>query len=309
MIRPSSLALAEKCTESAYLAQEHNEGSDATERGSLVDDQITAAIRTGVAPTDPDALACYEWVLATFPGYELYPQERVQFIDPETGEVVTEGTTDLLAVKPGVEVVVVDYKKREQYDAGRLTPPDENLQPHTYAVAAGQRFNVASYRMFLLLFGDGQVEPLASREYHETEWWDIIDRACRINRAPRRIVKGDHCGGCWQRKHCRAWILPTADAPSALEAFGKPGGLTPENAAAAVLFVTAVRDMLEIAKGQLESFVDEHGPIRAGGREWGPTSVAGRRSGPSVEECIRAGRPDLVKPGRPSTRYQWKKIR
>jgi hypothetical protein len=278
MIRPSALQLAERCGLAPRLAEQYPQGSEYTERGNEVDEAITLALRSGSTPTDRDAAACVRWAREHLAGYELHPQAQVVLRDPETGEVLTEGTTDLYGLAADKPLIVVDWKKKEQYQLGRLAPPDGNLQTDAYAVAAGMQHGVSVYRKAIVLFGDGEAEALWSRDYPETEWWPVIERIRRIQERKPEPTVGVHCTNCYVRTHCSAWLLPANEGPGALTPFTTPTGLTPETAPKALLVVQAMEDALKVAKERLKDFAREQGGIRAGGKVWGPSTQAGRRS-------------------------------
>lgn len=316
MIRPSSLAIAEHCELSPVLSAEFPETNENIARGNLVDAQVSRTLLGGELATDPDALACIARLSETgllHPHWYRAVQEKISLCDPETGELITEGTPDIAVLAPPDLAVIVDLKKREQWHAGRLSAPDENLQLHAYGLAWAIRTGATAYKLALCLFGDGTAELLWSQAYPVESAKTLLDRVRRIcDRrnvsmigGPRpRATAGPHCLQCYPRLHCPSWTLPANDGDTALAPMTQPGGLTPENSGRALQAVLALRDVAERGQEILKAYVAQHGPIVVGDRQWGPVRMPGRKSGPSVEELEAQGLGHLVKQGRPYE--QWR---
>jgi len=210
MIRPSSLSIAKFCALAPVLSERYPTRNAGTDRGNAVDAQVTASLVSGAEPADADARACVEWFREQFPAprYRIACQKRVTLRDPDTGAIITEGTADVLVHDTQDPVdYVVDLKKREQYDAGRLADPDENLQLHAYALASTAEGR--SYQTYLLLFGSGRAEPIPSKIYTAETWAPILTRIQEINErtGEPRGESGEHCGQCYPRIHCPQWAL------------------------------------------------------------------------------------------------------
>lgn len=326
MIRPSSLSIAERCELAPVLAEEFPTTNANIERGNLVDLQVSRRLLGGAPATDPDALAVLAWITETlgFTGAEGFPQETIALVDPDSGEVLTEGTADYAHVKDGL-VTIVDYKKREQYFAGRLADPDENMQLHAYGLAWALRYGANAYRTVILLFGDGEVQPIWSTNCYTavpwgegvnaTPWLPYLDRiravqARKGERAAKglgrpRPTEGPHCVQCYQRLHCPAWMYPAAEGGTQLAPLAKPGGITKDNAGPLLLYVLAVREAADRAQEMLKAFAMENGgQIVVGERKWKPVTMPGRKSGPSVAELEANNLGHLVRQGQPY--QQWR---
>jgi CRISPR/Cas system-associated exonuclease Cas4 (RecB family) len=228
VIRPSSLSIARYCQLAPALSERFPSRSEATDRGHDVDAQATAELRDGVVATDADARAIVEWVGRELGGQILQLQAPVALQDPDTGGLLTKGTADLVAHDPDwLSVCVVDFKKREQWLAGRLAAPDDNLQAHAYGLAVAIANNARHYNLCLLLFGDGEVEPMWSRRYDVEEWTPVLEEIRAIQDAQSADPKptsGPHCLACYPRLHCPSWTLPALQGPTELEPLTKPGG-------------------------------------------------------------------------------------
>jgi CRISPR/Cas system-associated exonuclease Cas4 (RecB family) len=312
VIRPSSLTLAEDCDLAASLSERFPHKNENTDRGNDVDDQVKDGVINGVVPADPDAAACVRWVQENMGGYKLRLQEKVTLIDEDTGGVVTEGTPDI-AGHQRAYVWIVDVKKREQYDTGRLPEPDDNLQLHAYALAECQLRGASSYRLTLLLFGDGKAEAKTSQEYTVETWTPILERITAINNNQPKNPKGqsgDHCAKCYPRLHCPHWALPAyeqANDGGPLAPLSKPGLLTPDNAGKALMAYQAVKEVMEKAKETLQAYVEANGPIVVGERQWGRSWQPGRMSW-DYKAMERDGLAErYAKIGRPFEQFRWGK--
>lgn len=313
MIRPSSLTLAEHCELAPVLASEYPETNANIERGNTVDREVSRELLGGDEATDPDAVACIAWlktegINGTAPLGFLAVQETVGLCDPETGELITRGTPDIVFIWEN-RVYVIDLKKREQYFAGRLTDVDRSLQLHAYAQAWAIRAGATSYKLAYLLFGDGEASFLWSQVFEMAESRNFLDRMRRIvdksNANAARGTRptptmGPHCTQCYQRLHCPSWLLPAYEGESgALTVLTSPGGLTRDNAGTALMAVMAMEEMAEKAKEILKAFATDNGPIVMGDRQWGPVTMPAKRSGPTLKELEALNLTHLIKPGKP----------
>ena len=285
MIRPSSLSIAKHCALSPVLSERYPSTSVATERGSLVDARVMAWIspageQAAMLPDDPDAKACCEWLAANLPDYRMEPQKRVELRDSDTGAIVTAGTADIVATNAQHgDIIVIDLKKREQYDAGRLADPDDNDQLHAYALASTPEGG--SYHLCLLLFGGGRVEALWSQRYaaeagvvdsrdgaiQYRSWDPILARIVAVNerRDPNpKGNSGDHCAQCYPRIHCPHWAKRTESDPD------------PADGPALLLAAKASEENAKRWRELARDAVDYRGPFRVGAQEFRRIMVPGR---------------------------------
>ncbi len=289
MIRPSALAITENCTLSHVLGKQFPTKNENTDRGNFVDAQVTAWVNDGTKPSDDDASACCGWLTNEFPtsDWTMHSQVRVQPQDPDTGGAICgDGTLDIVARHRRERlVVVVDIKKREQYLAGRLAEADVNLQLGAYALGCVGPSD--SYRVCLLLFGAGAVEPLWSDTYTSDTWQPMLQRIQGINERAMTTepiaTTGPHCNGCYQRLNCPGWVLPAHQGETALEPFTKPGGLTQDNIGKAVMIAGAMKEIADRALKHARTVASDQGwSIQHGGREYREVRMPGRVS---VDQC------------------------
>lgn len=306
MIRPSGMAHAEKCAYSVELAERFPETSEAAERGGLVDGQNSDALKHGTPVTDRDAKAC----LAALAGLELagevLVQEKVALVDPETGAVLTEGTPDVQVVGADT-VATVDWKKREQYYAGYLAEPDDNLQLHAYSIARGLVRGARAYQNFIVLFGDGEAEVLRSRVYPQAEWWPFIERIRAIQDKPRIPAPGPHCQNCWQRWLCGSYRERAKLALTLLPQTTELGAsLTDEQAVELAQRAEQVKAAAGLALDMVKAHLRAGGKVEAGGKRFVATVMPGRRTA-DVEALERDGLIKYIRKGAGYERWTWRK--
>lgn len=313
MIRPSQLAIAKHCQLSPVLAARYPETNANIARGQAVDAQVTAWINEGTSPADPAAADCVRWLERHMS--ELAAQVECSLVEDD--HVITRGTADVVGVDSCDRcLIVVDLKKQEQYYAGKLALPDENLQLHAYAIASVRARALSRYRTALLLFGDRDCTSYWSREYTRVEWTPKLDEIRNIcaQESPHGTVDpigqaGAHCTDCYPRLHCRHWALPAYEGESALAPL-LSGDLTPERAGQGALAVKAIREMADRAEEILKAYRRQagEGSVVAGDKQWGPVIQRGRKSA-DVAALERDGLHQYLKQGHPVEAWRWTKRR
>ncbi len=322
-VRPSGLQIAEKCSRAPWLSHRYPEGNANTRKGDEVDDDVSKVLVEGGEAATKEGAALAAWARGRFSATaKFFVKHKVQLLDPLTGELITEGTPDLL-VLDGNRLVDVDWKKKGQLYAGYLEMPDNNLQQMAYAVAAGMEFSVEEVQIVLACFDDKGITPIEGPVLEGSAWWPLIDRIKAVPHVDLEgpepeADKGDHCDGCYQKMHCTAYLLPATleKVPVELVPFAEPGtGLTlnealqaldwVDRADAAIKRAEKIRDL---AKGQIQTFVRVNGPLRRGSEEYVMTPTTGKRTGPKFEELEELGLGHLIKPGKPGVSFGWKKV-
>jgi hypothetical protein len=331
--RPSAYQIAEACARSAWLSHHYPEENAATKHGSAKDELVSKALAGGPEPAlvEIEARAIIVWVRKEFPkDARFYVQHRVTLVDPMTGETITSGTPDLLVTyrtsAGRLRLVVIDWKSIGQLYAGHLAAPDDNLQQLIYMVAAGMELAVDEAQIILVCFDATKLKLIEGEVHDQEAWWPFLERIKAVQpidmEGPQpKASKGDHCGRCYQKLHCNAYLLP---APA--EGIQLPKALAPliedtanrelsaESAAAALEWLEGAWDVLERAikltkqvESQLATYVQTRGPIVVGDRTWGPIPDNGKRAGASVAELEARGLHDLIKPAKPSVKFDWRK--
>lgn len=321
MVRPSSLSLAEKCALSSVLSARYPEDNANIQRGLFVEQQVYRALEAGTTPMDADAADCVRWLRAHVDVTEY--QKEVELWEYETAAqraesietLITKGTPDIVAEDTWTrDLVIVDLKKREQVQWGKVPDPDNNLQLHAYAIAHALRDGYERYRVCLLTFGDGRAEALWSGTYTSVEWRPFLERIKAICLRPHGTSgedppgrAGPHCTDCYPRIHCPHWALPAHQGPSALAPFME-GGLTKANVERAYLAAKAVKEMGERALELVQAFRLLHGPgsVMVGDKSWEPVQTSGRKTA-DVAALERDGLDRYVKQGQPY--QQWRLVK
>lgn len=331
-VRPSSFHLAEKCQLALYLSIKHPESSARTEHGSAVDAQVSRGLQAGELVLEPgeellpEADQILRWVRAIFVAEaEFFVQRKFELRDPYTGNLITQGTPDLVVLlRHQRRVVIVDWKSIGQMWAGHLPPPRQNMQQLIYGVAGCMELSttlgieIDSFKIYLACFDKDGVQPQMSDEIPEDEWWEIIERVKAVplvdlDAPAPEAFRGDHCVHCYQRHHCSAYLLPERpDMPVALVPFAHEGELTADAAAAGLawldladLAIKRAKELRDIVEDNVNAFTVRHGPVVVGDRQYGPKERRGSRRGPTLAELEAGGHADMIKPPKVSITYDW----
>ena len=330
-VRPSSLGMARYCARAPWLSAKYNESHVATRLGSAVDGQVTALIRGDDIEEDifPETEIVIAWLGENFPSteWEYHAQTPVELLDPETGEVLTKGTPDLLCVhRTEPRISVIDYKKRGQMFSGHLPPPEENLQQLAYLAAAWLKLSkertIRQGDITLCCWDDRGITAPKSDPINEEGLWGIINTIRAIppmdvSVQPEASI-GEHCDHCWGRMHCDAHLLPLAVAAKAglPEPFAEFAGqeLTTDLVVKALTWLDGadrilreakkIRDMIE---DNVDAFVKQNGPVTVGDLCYGPVEVKGRRGGATVKTLEEMGLTNLIREGKISIKCKYYK--
>lgn len=338
-VRPSSLALAACCRRAPYLSAKYQESLPVTRFGSAVDRQVSLLLSKPDAELPdgeeilPEADLLLKWVAATYPAseWEWYPQLRVELEDPCTpGEILTAGTLDLLCrhrVLP--KIVIVDWKKKGQMWAGHLPPPDANPQQRAYLAGAWLKCSrerpIEGGEIVLACWDEKGVTPLRNLEpITGAVIMQIVEEVRAVppvdldGPQPEASV-GEHCGGCYQRMHCDAHLLPAAVVlQSGLPRDGFSEDklqklvIDADTIADALCWLDRADDLIKTAKvirervqENVDAYVAVSGPVTVGEMTYGPVETTGRRCGATVATLEKEGLQRLIRPGKKSVKYQW----
>lgn len=258
-----------------------------------------AAIYCADTPIGKGAVS--EWKFALLSSGELTDWE-----DPKR---VTRGKIDHKWLEPKVLVV-----RDDKTGFLPVNHPADNLQLGVYAKAASAcddvpwgvpvRAEIANPtkmpRLVSYVYQPGEVEVL---------WQRFLRADAKASVEKPLAEPGPACSACYQRQQCPARLLPAMyGEPGDLAVFtkGDPGLTSNEIAAKALLVIDALEDVVDRAKEQLKAYTVTNGPIRAGDRLWKGWETAGRRTGPSLEELEKRGMGDLIRIGKPGTRFEWR---
>ena len=339
-VRPSSLHLAEQCSRAPWLSTKYPASQAATRFGSAVDKQVTIILScmlvgdTDNLPTEeellPETSKILEWLEATYPveQWQYFVQEKVTLRDPETGEVLTAGTPDLICLhRTEPRFVDVDWKKLGQLWAGHLPPPDENLQQLAYVAAfwleTAQSRPIEQAKIVLACWDAMGVMPQESGDIREDRLREVVERVRAVPKVdvdgpqPEAAV-GEHCDHCWSRMHCDAHLLPMAvaikaglpapfaeftDQPITVATTVKALGWL-EGADRVLREAKKIRDLVE---SNVDAFVMQNGPVEVDAMMYGPVISKPRRMGATVETLKAIGREDLIRLGDAKITCKWTK--
>lgn len=302
MIRPSRLPLAQYCGYSVTLAERYPESSAAAERGAKYHEAFATFVKTGAGP---DRIAS---IFATFPAHAKCEAEvPVTLYDPETGDIVSAGTLDIVLTHVDGSLTIIDHKTGMPDKVDR---PDDNLQLAVYGLGTALERGAPKFRVGIS-FPDNPPLQLSRWFCDGDDYWNMLARIKAAATQPRNEPKsGDHCNRCYSRKHCHAWALVASTGEGEL-ARTTPGDLVDDEKIASVLLgITALEERIKIMKAHIQDRA-RMAPIIAGGKEYGPALSNGRRS-VSIDSLEQAGlleaaeKAGAINPGRPYEVFRWR---
>ena len=339
-VRPSSLGLARRCLRSAWLSAKYPVSHEATRFGSAVDRQVSlilACAASGEASSLPkaaellpEAARLLDWLEQTYPSatWERIVQQRVELHDPETNELLTAGTPDLVCIHRTDPVfAVIDWKKAGQSYSGHLEGPGENLQQLAYVTATWLRLAaerpIERSKIVLALFDERGIDPWESPDITEDRLTAVVEAIRAVppvdvdGKQPEASV-GAHCDHCYQRMHCDAHLLPLAVVTQAglPEPFAEFANaqLTAETTIRALAWLDGADRVLreagkirDLVEANVDAFVLQNGSVNVGDRSYGPQLIRGRRLGASVATLESEGLERLIRQGDDVWRCKWQK--
>ena len=299
MVRPSLLQRADVCGLVPALAKQFPETSDAADRGTAIHAAIARDDRTV-----PEARTAREWVESNLIG-ELVYERKVELIDLDTMETLTEGTPDLVA-GPDTDGVmaVVDWKSGRS--AADLDPSNTlQLIAYGLAVCDGRPF-----RCVLVLLDSKDAESYArwSRVFEPAEHPVLMDYIRAIVHKEPVAHPGDWCGSCYQRVYCPAWKARTALALTVLAHPSMVLTVSDENAPELSQRIKAVREAADMAEEQLRAHVRAGGRCVVDGKELYEATCEGRET-VDAKAIKAAGLVQYLKTGAPYQTWRWRKAK
>lgn len=296
MIRPSALQMAEHCGLSAQLGEQFPEQSDAAARGTAIHAEIAAR-----APVTGEAAAAVAALDGVTGKVEL--EVAVELHDPETGELITAGTADVV-IDDGTTVTIWDWKTgRPEF----VTEAAGNMQLHSYALAVALQRGRDAYAVRAVFLDSDGAHPSEASAVAGAEMWTMLNRIKAAAARPAVATPGEHCARCWSRVHCHAWrdrvstslALIHASASSDLQ-------LTDETATALALRLADVKKAAEAAEDMVKAHVRAGGRVEHDGKVYAPTQVAGRKTA-DVKALEAAGLHEYMKQGAGYEIWKWRR--
>lgn len=316
MIRPSALNLVQHCRMSAELAKHYQHENEDAEHGTEVHAQVRAlGMGQDPGPLLPDARAIIQWINDTFPESDVLAfEQEIRVIDPDTGALVTKGTADLVVRhelgRGACGATVVDFKKNGQRFAGLLPSIEDDLQTDAYAIGWCQALGAIGFRKCYLWYGDGEVDAEWSALHGPDELDIRLQQIRALDFKPRVYTTGAHCGKCYARLHCSAWMLPAYLGEGALAPYAE-NGLTLQSAPQLLRILDTVESACELMRKNVQELARRSGGIADGDRRYGIVKMPGKRS--ANMKAIEAAGPEAIqqftKVGAPFEQFRWMKNR
>jgi hypothetical protein len=209
-------------------------------------------------------------------------------------------------------VIVNDIKS----NARAVADGTESLQLHGYGMALCQKYDeVAGYLPGIYSASDGtwifRREPV---DRDSMEYLELEDTFARVLRRPFSGYHiGTHCGGCFKRTRCPAYLIETHEAPTFARVIS--GQANAGEAREALVMANRMKASLETIEQALKDWVVQHGPIPSedGKKSWRPHDMPGRESldKRKLFEFVKqhGGDPeDFMSVGNRYQVFSWKKV-
>lgn len=298
--------MADKCGYASALAEKYPEVSEAADASKEWHREIAMAICGLEDPKSDEAKAAVAWVEANCKGMTLHAERKVQVIDPETLEVITEGTPDLVAVpvpeQPG-PLLIVDWKKPGQMFAGLVESPDDNLQLIAYGLSTKRPFRC----VLVPLDKHEDGGALWGRVFEPSEHWGLLERVKRAATREQVPQPGQHCSSCYQSLYCHAY---QARLRTALALVPPKGDEVLDDARAADLsqMIDMAEEWIKAAKLVRNNYVRAGGTVIVDGKQLTLPLRDGRESA-DLSALKAAGLTKYIKVGKPYEHPTWRKVK
>lgn len=205
---------------------------------------------------------------------------------------------------------VADIKKSVWSSSG----PD-SLQLHAYGLAYAALRECDAYVTGIWI-------PTDAKWFWSTEtvWLDSdegrkqLDRVLAAARNDGEANKGAHCSNCFNRMHCKEWVLPVIDTGSTQLLRTGCCGIKPSNedALAAVVQLMAAKDVIKAFEENMKEWV-RRGLLQVKdpntGMVWAPVEMTGRESvsAKDLRAALGDGAERYIKKGNSYSQYRWLK--
>jgi len=294
------------------LAEQYPEVSPAAERGTLIHAEIAAGLGAGGILNYPESRAANDWATKQLTAAAMLGpvvdsvEVKAELKDPDTDEVITSGTADFVIEVPGQPLRIFDWKTGRREN---VAPAADNLQLIAYGLALALERGADAFQVGAVFLDGDRVTVDEGPVVPQSEWWPWLARIKAAASKEASATVGPHCGGCYQRAVCGSYRERATTALALLPTTTTALALTDETAAELVQRVAAIQEACDTAMIVAKAHVESGGRVVAGGKEWRGYEVAGRRSGPSLGDLEAAGLGHMIKAGRPSQRWEWRKVK
>lgn len=247
----------------------------------------------------PEAKAALEWLGANAVG-ELRFEEKVELIDTDSMETITEGTPDVVA-GPDTDgtTLVIDWKTGRPEN---VPDGNDNLQLIAYGLAT---CNGGAFRCVLVFLDGDKADARWSRIFEPADHAALLARVKAAASREPSAHPGEHCGSCWQRRYCHAWQAREGQALALIDQ-DRALAVTDENAGQIMARAKAVKEAAETAEAIVKAHVRNGGRCVVDGKSLTLSMCKGRETA-DAKALREAGLTQYLKTGSDYERATWKK--
>lgn len=147
---------------------------------------------------------------------------------------------------------LADMKKTEFSAADGL----ESLQLMAYALTLASKYQCDEFAVGVWVITDGTWDwsDRYSMEDFDKTAAILAQVIAAAKNTDGEFCVGPHCRDCWDRLHCKEWLLPFGDPAAKLAAFAKEGGITPDNALEAIEYAQGAKRVLDAVLETLKAY-------------------------------------------------------
>ena len=147
---------------------------------------------------------------------------------------------------------LADMKKTDFSAVGGL----DSLQLMAYALTLSSKYQCDEFSVGIWNITDG------TWDWSERYSMEDFDKTASVLAAVVAAAKntdgefcvGTHCRDCWDRLHCKEWLLPFGDPAAKLATFAVEGGITPDNALEAIEYAQGAKKVIDAVLETLKAY-------------------------------------------------------
>ena len=302
-----------KCGHARVLAEKFPETSEAAQDGNATHLEIADDLRGIKLATSKEAKRAVEFVRSIAPSCldGVMMVEVPIELNVGTGDMAITGHPDCIVVLSDC-IHVFDWKRSR---FGRTLPPDENPQLIAYGLSMAEHMETCGLGGRIpfqchLIFGDEEDEtgssvPRSSRVFEMAKHAELARWILQIATKDEAPCYGDHCGFCYTRHHCEAYL---ARIRTSLAVFESPTAMALSMQMLSSKIALA-EDWLKVAKQVRLDYVRAGGVVTRDGKQMHIATCKGRKS-IDVEKLRADGLEEkYTKDGKPYETTTWRKVK
>lgn len=232
----------------------------------------------------------------------------LRYCDYDDPSRLTRGIIDVAwcTEVEGMKVAVVGDAKKEPW-----TADVDDLQLIAGGFAAADHWGCDAFTVGLWILSTSEWVWGPTVDMYglgAARWAEIIPHAAQNDSF---YNKGPHCQKCYSRLHCPEYLMPPELADSSLAPWVSFEGrsLDMETVAHALELAQRAKDTAAAVLDNVKAWVDQNGPLKAGGRAYKRIQMPGRKSVrlQLLKDSLGDEAEPFITEGKPYASYRWGK--